>query len=447
MDIKKIIVVGLGISGFATLDYYLGKENTITAYDMSKNIDENKIKKYENTNINLILGENPTGDEDVDMVLLSPVVDLSQDFVQKYIKRKIIVTGEIELAYKLSKNANFIGITGTNGKTTTTSMLGDIYKKKDENSYVVGNIGNVALTSVLKAKENANFITELSSFQLESIIDFRPHIALIINITPDHIERHKTFELYKKAKYNIAKNQTKEDFLVINKDDVQIDIQGVKSNIIYFSQKEKLENGIYYDNENKVIVSTLFGKKQEIIKRHEINLLGNHNIENTLGAIAVALLDNIDINIIRDGIINFKAVKHRLQLVKVVDGVSYVNDSKGTNVDSTIRAIQAIENPIILIAGGYDKHVDFDEMIKTFDKRVKKLVLFGQTKEKIKNTALKYGFDEIEILDNLKQCVDYCKAIAKKGDTVLLSPACASWDMYSSYEVRGDEFIEIVNSL
>ncbi|MBF1051933.1 MAG: UDP-N-acetylmuramoyl-L-alanine--D-glutamate ligase, partial [Peptostreptococcaceae bacterium] len=137
----------------------------------------------------------------------------------------------------------------------------------------------------------------------------------------------------------------------------------------------------------------------------------------------------------------------RLQLVKVVDGVSYVNDSKGTNVDSTIRAIQAIENPIILIAGGYDKHVDFDEMIKTFDKRVKKLVLFGQTKEKIKNTALKYGFDEIEILDNLKQCVDYCKAIAKKGDTVLLSPACASWDMYSSYEVRGDEFIEIVNSL
>lgn len=447
MDIKKIIVVGLGISGFAILDYYLGKEDTITAYDMSKNIDENKIKKYENTNINLILGENPTGDEDVDMVLLSPVVDLSQDFVQKYIKRKIIVTGEIELAYKLSKNANFIGITGTNGKTTTTSMLGDIYKKKDENSYVVGNIGNVALTSVLKAKENANFITELSSFQLESIIDFRPHIALIINITPDHIERHKTFELYKKAKYNIAKNQTKEDFLVINKDDVQIDIQGVKSNIIYFSQKEKLENGVYYDNENKVIVSTLFGKKQDIIKRQEINLLGNHNIENTLGAIAVALLDNIDINIIRDGIINFKAVKHRLQLVKVVDGVSYVNDSKGTNVDSTIRAIQAIENPIILIAGGYDKHVDFDEMIKTFDKRVKKLVLFGQTKEKIKNTALKYGFDEIEILDNLKQCVDYCKSIAKKGDTVLLSPACASWDMYSSYEVRGDEFIEIVNSL
>ena len=447
MDIKKIIVVGLGISGFAILDYYLGKEDTITAYDMSKKIDENKIKKYENTNINLILGENPTGDEDVDMVLLSPVVDLSQDFVQKYIKRKIIVTGEIELAYKLSKNANFIGITGTNGKTTTTSMLGDIYKKKDENSYVVGNIGNVALTSVLKAKENANFITELSSFQLESIIDFRPHIALIINITPDHIERHKTFELYKKAKYNIAKNQTKEDFLVINKDDVQIDIQGVKSNIIYFSQKEKLENGVYYDNENKVIVSTLFGKKQDIIKRQEINLLGNHNIENTLGAIAVALLDNIDINIIRDGIINFKAVKHRLQLVKVVDGVSYVNDSKGTNVDSTIRAIQAIENPIILIAGGYDKHVDFDEMIKTFDKRVKKLVLFGQTKKKIKNTALKYGFDEIEILDNLKQCVDYCKSIAKKGDTVLLSPACASWDMYSSYEVRGDEFIEIVNSL
>lgn len=447
MSINKVMVVGLARSGFAILDYYLGKSEIVYAYDMNANIDENKVLKYKDSNINITLGNNPSGDEDVDIVFVSPVVDLSQDYIQKFIKRNIVVTGEIELAYRVSKNANFIGVTGTNGKTTITSMLGDIYKLNNKNSYVVGNIGNVALNSVLEAKNGANFITELSSFQLESIVDFRPHIALIINITPDHIERHKTFELYKQAKYNIAKNQTKDDYLVLNKDDNQIDIKDVKSKIVYFSLKEKVENGVYYDRARKMIVSTLGGNKQDIIKRDDINLLGEHNIENTLGAVAVALLDNIEVDVIVHAIKSFVAVKHRLQLVRVLDGVSYVNDSKGTNVDSTVRAIQAVEKPIILIAGGYDKHVEFDDMIKNFDKKVKKLVLFGSTKNQLKETANKYGFTDIEMLNTLKECVEYAKSISCEKDTVLLSPACASWDMYPNYEVRGDEFIELVKNL
>lgn len=447
MKNKNVVVVGLGISGLAILDYFLNTDTVVTAFDMNKNMDKSKIEKYKNTNVSIRLGEQPTGDEDVDSVYLSPIVDMSNEFVQKFKKRNIEVTGEIQLAYDCSKKAKFIGITGTNGKTTTTSMVGDIYKLYDKNSFVVGNIGNVALEAVIKADENANFITELSSFQLESITTLRVHIGAILNITPDHIERHKTYEEYKKAKYRIAENQTSEDFLILNKDDEEIDIRDVKSKIIYFSMKEKFKDGVYYDNDRQTIVSTLFGENQDIVKREDISLLGDHNVENTLAAVAISLCDNIPIEIIREGIKNFVAVKHRLQLVRKIGDVSFVNDSKGTNVDSTVKAIKAVNTPIILIAGGYDKHVDYDEVIKAFEGKVKSLLLFGETKYKIRDTAKKYNFESIYIFDNLKECVQKAYDLSQDNDTVLLSPACASWDMYKSFEVRGDEFISLVNGL
>ena len=447
MEKQNVIVVGLGISGLAIIDYFLNTNIKVTAFDMNKNIDKSKIEKYKNTNVNIILGEQPTGDEEADTVYLSPIVDMSNEYVQKFKSRKIEVTGEIQLAYDCVKNAKFIGITGTNGKTTTTSMVGDIYKLYDKNSYVVGNIGNVALSSVLAADDNANFITELSSFQLESITDLRVHIGAILNITPDHLERHKTFEEYKKAKYRIAENQSLDDFLILNKDDKEIDIKNIKSKVIYFSVKEKLEDGVYYDSDRHAIMSSLFGKNQEIVKRSDINLLGEHNVENTLAAVAIALSDNIPLEIIRQAIKNFVAVKHRLQLVRKIGDVSYVNDSKGTNVDSTVKALRAVNTPIILIAGGYDKHVDFDEVIKAFDGKVKALLLFGETKYKIRDTALKYDFDKIHIFENLKDCVQKAYELSQGNDTILLSPACASWDMYKSYEVRGEEFISLVNDL
>lgn len=447
---SKVLVLGLGKSGVAVLDYFFDRHETVYAYDTNEKMDTSKFKKYENSNnIQIILGKNPTGDEDVDIVYISPGITPHDDYVKKFIQRGIQVTGEIELAYNISESGNFIGITGTNGKTTTTSIIGDIYKKYDKNSYIVGNIGNVLLTGVRNSKPKSNFITELSSFQLETIKDFKPHIAVILNISKDHLERHKTIENYKNAKYNIAKNQTKDDFLVLNKDDenIDIDLSKIKSKVVYFSMKKQLSNGVYYDIDKKVVISTLSGEKEEIIKREDIHLLGNHNVENVLASIAVAILDNIPVDIIIEAIKEFKPVKHRLQKVRTVNGVIYVNDSKGTNPQSTIKAINALDGQIILIAGGYDKMIDFDDLVKELKGKVRRLILFGATKRQIRDTALEYGYKKFIVLDNLKQCVQVAQIVAKKGDYVLLSPACASWDMYENFEERGDEFIEIVKGL
>lgn len=447
---SKIIVVGLGRSGIALLDYYIDRHEMIYAYENNEKIDTSKFKKYENSNnINIILGKNPTGEEEADIVYISPGISTEEDFAVNFRRRGIILTNEVELAYKMANEPNFIGITGTNGKTTTTSMLGDIYKKYDENTYVVGNIGNAVLSSIKNSKSKANFITELSSFQLETIVDFKPHIAVILNISPDHLSRHKTMDNYKSAKYNIAKNQTKEDFLVLNKDDknIDIDLSEVKSKVVYFSMREELENGVYYDKNKKLIISTIGGEYKEVVKQEDIHLLGRHNIENTLASVAVALLDNIPVDIIAEAIKEFKAVKHRLQKVRVVNDVTYVNDSKGTNIDSTLKAIEAIDGKIILIAGGYDKMIEFDELVKGFNGKVKTLILFGATKRLIRDSALQHGYKDIISLKTLKQCVEVSKIIAEKGDFVLLSPACASWDMYESFEERGDEFIELVKNI
>lgn len=447
---NKVIVIGLGKSGIALLDYFMDRHEIVFAYDSNEKIDTSKFKKYENSNnIKLILGKNPNGKEEADIIYISPGISTDEDFVLEFSKRGIKITNEVELAYNISKEANFIGITGTNGKTTTTSMLGSIYKKYNENSYIVGNIGNAVLSNIKNAKEGSNFITELSSFQLETIMNFRPHIACILNITPDHLSRHKKLENYKNAKYNIVKNQTKDDFLVLNKDDKQIDIdlKKVKSKVVYFSMKEKIENGVYYDVNKKIIISSIGGQEKEILKQEDIHLLGKHNIENTLACVTMAILDFIPLDIIKEGVREFKAVKHRLQKVRVIKDVTYVNDSKGTNIDSTLKAIQSIDSKIILIAGGYDKMVEFDELIKGFDGKIKTLLLFGATKKLIRDTALKYDYKDIILLKNLKQCVKVAEIIAEKGDYVLLSPACASWDMYENFEERGNEFIELVKNI
>lgn len=447
---KKICIVGLGISGLSILDYFADKNAKIIAFDSNENIDKSKFEKYDKfENIDINIGKNPTGTEDVDIIYVSPGISLYTDYLVKFKNRNVPITGEVELAYEILKDAKYIGITGTNGKTTTTSMLGEIYKSYESNTYVAGNIGISLLNFTKTAKENSIFITELSSFQLESIIDFKPHIAVILNITPDHIERHKTMQEYKNAKFNITKNQTSEDFLVLNKDDseIDLDLSKVKAQVVYFSQKEKIQNGVYYDSCQRAIINNLYGKNELVIKREDIHLLGNHNIENTLASVTVALLDGIPTELIKKSIAEFKSVKHRMQEIRTLNGVKYINDSKGTNVMSTVKALEAINSDIILIAGGYDKNVEFDELIKHFDNKVKKLVLFGTTKYQILDTAIKYGFKDIIVLENLSQAVKICNILAKEGDYVLLSPACASWDMYKSYEHRGDDFISLVNEL
>lgn len=447
---KKICIMGLGISGKAVLDYFSDKECEILAFDNSDKIDMSFFEKYnDNPKIKIMLGSNPTGYENVQTVYVAPGIPLFEPCIEKFKSRGITVTGEIELAYEVAKKPKFIGITGTNGKTTTISMLGEIYKNYEKNSHVVGNIGISALEIAKDTPEGSTFVAELSSFQLESIINLKPHIAAIINITPDHLERHKTMQAYKAAKYNITKNQTADDFLVLNKDDseIDIDLSKVRAKVVYFSQREKLSGGVYYDREKKAIISSLHGKEELIIKREDIHLLGDHNIENTLTAVAVALLDNIPTDIIRHFVSEFKSVKHRMQIIRTLNGVTYINDSKGTNVMSTVKALNAIDSNILLIAGGYDKKVEFDDLIRAFDGKVKKLLLFGATKYQIMDTAIKNGFKEIVMLENLSQAVKVARILADDGECVLLSPACASWDMYSSYEERGEEFIDLVSSL
>ena len=360
--------------------------------------------------------------------------------------RGIPIWGEIELAYEAGKG-EVLAITGTNGKTTTTSLLGQIMKNYTENTYVVGNIGNPYTSVALETTEDSVIVAEMSSFQLETIETFRPRVSAILNITPDHLNRHHTMEAYIAAKENIAKNQTEEDTCVLNYEDAVTRQFGetLKAKVLYFSSQRILEEGIYLDGEK--IVLSLNGEKTEICTVNELNILGTHNHENAMAAAAMAAAYGVPVEIIRKTLKEFQGVEHRIEFVAEKDGVVYYNDSKGTNPDAAIKGIQAMNRPTVLIGGGYDKDSAYDEWINAFDGKVKKLVLIGATREKIAQTAEKLGFHEIVMADTFEEAFEKCVEYAEPGDAVLLSPACASWGMFKNYEQRGDKFKELVNQL
>lgn len=444
---SNIVVVGLGKSGFSVVDFFSKQDVKIKVFDSNSDHDEIKISKLKDMkNIELNLGKNPTGYEDADIVVMSPGIPLELDFVANFRSRGIEITGDIELAYRLGKGT-YIGITGTNGKTTTTTLVGEICKNFQENTYVVGNIGTPVLDKAVMADEHTFMVTELSSFQLESIYDFRPHISALLNITEDHLNRHKTMESYIAAKFRIFENQKEDDFLVLNYDDkrLRLNQDNIDPKIIFFSRKEKVDYGVYADGD--YIVSNINGSESKIVNLNLVKLLGNHNIENILAATAISILAGVDEKTIKDTIIDFNGVEHRLELVMDTGEVRYINDSKGTNPDSSIKAIEAVPSPIILIAGGMDKKSDFTEFIDSFNGKVYHLILLGETKDIIENTAKLKGFDSITKVNSMEEAVKFAKTIARPKDTVLLSPACASWDMYSSYEERGWDFKNWVNTL
>lgn len=444
---SNIVVVGLGKSGFSVVDFFSKQDVKIKVFDSNSDHDEIKISKLKDMkNIELNLGKNPTGYEDADIVVMSPGIPLELDFVANFRSRGIEITGDIELAYRLGKGT-YIGITGTNGKTTTTTLVGEICKNFQENTYVVGNIGTPVLDKAVMADEHTFMVTELSSFQLESIYDFRPHISALLNITEDHLNRHKTMESYIAAKFRIFENQKEDDFLVLNYDDkrLRLNQDNIAPKIIFFSRKEKVDYGVYVDGD--YIVSNINGSESKILNLNLVKLLGNHNIENILAATAISILAGVDEKTIKDTIIDFNGVEHRLELVMDTGEVRYINDSKGTNPDSSIKALEAVPSPIILIAGGMDKKSDFTEFIDSFNGKVYHLILLGETKDIIENTAKLKGFDSITKVNSMEEAVKFAKTIARPKDTVLLSPACASWDMYSSYEERGWDFKNWVNTL
>ena len=447
---KRVLLVGLAKTGVSTIKCLAEKGADITVNDIKT---EDKLKDIINEisdieGIKYILGHHPEDISGVDIVVVSPGVPLDLPFIEKIKKEGIYLIGEVELAYQIADEPYFIGITGTNGKTTTTSLTGEIFEAAGKETYVVGNIGNPVIDAAKDASKGASYVTELSSFQLESIDSFRPKVSAVLNVTEDHMNRHHTMENYIAAKARVFENQKEEDFCVLNYDDETTRnlAKDCKSKVVFFSRKEKPEGGIYLDENNNIIIA-VSGNEEVLMNAKELSLPGGHNLENCMAAAAMAYVSGIDMDVIRHILKTFKAVEHRLEFTRERNGVIYVNDSKGTNPDSTIKAVQAYENPIILIAGGYDKGSVFDELLEIAKENVRTLILMGVTADTIEECARKHGFEDIYRVNNMKEAVEKAEAVSKEGDVVLLSPACASWDMYKCFEDRGNDFKENVNRL
>ena len=446
---KKVLVFGLGISGIGAGQILERHGAEVIMYDGNQKLTEEKIKKQlgEDSSAKIVIGDFPEEVlEKLDMTVLSPGVPTDLPVIEKMREQGITVIGEVELAYQFGKG-DVLAITGTNGKTTTTTLLGEIMKNYQEDVFVVGNIGTPYTTAVEKMTDNTITVAEMSSFQLESIVDFRPRVSAILNFTPDHLNRHHTMEAYIEAKENIAKNQTEKDTCVLNyEDDVTRAFgENVKSKVLYFSSQRILEEGIYL--ENGQIVLAMNGEKTPVCHVDELNILGTHNHENAMAAAGMAAAYGVPVDVIRRTLKEFQGVEHRIEYVAEKNGVVYYNDSKGTNPDAAIKGIQAMNRPTVLIGGGYDKDSAYDEWIDSFDGKVKKLVLLGATRDKIAETARAHGFEDIEMADTIEEAFAKCVENAKPGDAVLLSPACASWGMFKNYEERGDKFKELVNNL
>lgn len=446
---KNILLVGLAKTGISTIKHLNKLGAKVVVNDIK---DKDKLKGIldelsDLNNVEYILGYHPENVDDIDMAVVSPGVPLDLPFILKLKSKNIEIIGEVELAYRLSQNPMFIGITGTNGKTTTTSLVGEIFKKANIDTYIVGNIGNPVIDTVDTANENSVLVTELSSFQLESIDTFKPHVSAILNFTEDHLNRHHTMEAYMEAKARIFKNQDEKDFCILNYDDKDVRSlsDNVKAKKIFFSRKKSLDCGIYLDEDNNIIIN--IDKKIKLLNKDELSLPGNHNLENCMAAAAIAYVSNIDIDVIREVLKTFAGVEHRQEFVRNLNGIMFVNDSKATNPDSSIKAIESYNRPIILIAGGMDKQSSFDEFLDAAKENVYALVLLGETAQKIKECAQNKGFDNITVVKDMKEAVNASYQIAKGGDVVLLSPACASWDMYKSFEVRGIDFKDNVHNL
>lgn len=448
---KKVLVFGAGISGVGSCGLLTDEGAEVILYDGNKNLNVEATKEQigKDKAVSVVTGDFPEELlESLDLVVMSPGVPTDLPVVLRMKEMGIPVWGEIELAYVCGKG-EILGITGTNGKTTTTSLLGEIMKNAFDSAFVVGNIGKPYTTVASQTKEESVIVAELSSFQLESIHTFRPRVSAVLNITPDHLNRHHTMEAYIQAKFDVTKNQTAEDTCVLNFEDEVTRKMGEKvtAKVLYFSSAHKLEKGIYLDN-NVIIYKPEADKEGvEVCNVSELQILGVHNYENVMAAVAMAAAYGVDMDIIRATVKAFKGVEHRIEFVVEKNGVMYYNDSKGTNPDAAIKGIQAMVRPTVLIGGGYDKQSDFHEWIESFDGKVRYLVLIGATKEQIKKEAEECGFTNCILKETFEEAMETCVELARPGDAVLLSPACASWGMFPNYEVRGNEFKKYVEKL
>lgn len=446
---KKVLVFGSGISGIGAAKLLEAVGARVVLYDGNEKLKKEELQKKlpKGSACEIVLGE-LSGEviSTLDLAVMSPGVPLDIAPVERMQAAGVPVWGEVELAYRMGEGT-VLAITGTNGKTTTTALLGEIMKAYANSVFVVGNIGNPYTEADLSMNEDSYTVAEISSFQLETTHTFAPKVSAILNITEDHLNRHHTMKEYIRVKELIAANQTKDDFCILNYEDEELRrfAEHCPATVVFFSSERKLEKGVYLDG-TRIVLKT-DAEEVELVRTEELKLLGQHNYENVMAAAAMAYCAGVPKEVIRKAASAFRAVAHRIEFVEEIHGVAYYNDSKGTNPDAAIKGIQAMNRPTFLIGGGYDKESSYEEWIQAFEGKVKELVLIGQTREKIEKAAHACGFYHTILADSLEEAVKICAEKAQKGDAVLLSPACASWGQFDNYEQRGDKFKEYVRSM
>ena len=445
---KNVLIVGLARSGLAAAKVLKGLGAKIIANDIKdrSQLDE-VIKELDPIGVKWALGVPPDDYlDEADLIVISPGIPIDTPFIKKASGMGIEVISEVELAYRLCK-APIVAITGTNGKTTTTALVGEIFKATHRETHVVGNIGIPFVGVVPYTDESQVVVAEISSFQLEAVPTFHPRVATVLNITEDHLNRHKTMENYINLKAGIFKHSTQSDWVVLNADDpLSSDLAlRTKAEVLFFSRTQKLAKGAWLEGD--WIVLDIGKGRERVCRSEDIFIPGPHNLENALASVLITRAMDVPTHVIAQVLKVFPGVEHRIELVDTIDDITFYNDSKGTNIDAVIKAIESMTRPTVLIAGGYDKGSSFGTLIDAFGKIVSHLVVLGQTADKIIKSAQDKGFQTVYKVDTLEDGVKKAFSLAPPGGNVLLSPACASWDMFKDFEERGRVFKEAVKVL
>ncbi|MFC4404669.1 UDP-N-acetylmuramoyl-L-alanine--D-glutamate ligase [Gracilibacillus xinjiangensis] len=439
---KNVLVLGLAKSGTAVSKILARNNRNVVVNDLKATIHDENVIELKNLGIDVVVGDHPlTLIDGIDVIVKNPGIPYENILLQQALLRDIPIITEIELLHYFDINS-LVGITGSNGKTTTTTLIYEMYKQAKIPVEIAGNIGHVASEVAESMSDDRTMVVELSSFQLEGTRKFKPNVSVLLNIFEAHLDFHNNLENYQNAKAKIFENQTEEDFLVYNADDERTVkmIQSAKSKTVPFSRKKKLDHGAILHN------GEIYFRNEKIINYKEVALVGTHNLENILAATAVAKIAGIPSSAIRAVLTTFIGVSHRLQFVKNVDDRLFYNDSKATNILATTKALQSFDQPIILLAGGLDRGNDFDSLLP-FMENVKALVLFGETAKKLEQLGLSASIPAISLVANMQEAVNKAYQFSESGDVILLSPACASWDQYKTFEERGNMFMESVHRL
>ena len=440
---NKILILGFARSGYDAAKLLLKRGNTVYLTDMKTEHDEKQVKELEDLGIHFVLGEHPEDllDSSFDYLVKNPGVPIDHMYVLKARELGIEVINEVELAYRLlPEGIKFVGITGTNGKTTTTTLVYNFIVKDGKRAHLTGNIGYPLCGFLDKLQKGDIIVMETSCQQLENLTKFNPDIAVVTNFSPAHVDFFKTYENYKRVKTKIFQNHTKKNIAIINAEnkDAMESTKDIKSTKKFFSSSKKVDGAYLKDG-------AIYYYDEKIIDTKDIKLIGIHNYENIMAAIMVVKELGVSNKAIKDVLKEFNGVEHRIEFVRELNGVKYYNDSKATNTKATQTALSAFKSPVILILGGLERNHDFFDL-KDYVKYVKHIVALGQCKNRVADFAKEMNIP-CTVVETMKEVVPAAVKVAEKGDTVLLSPASASWDQYKKFEDRGDEFKELVNNL